>query len=330
MRRLLLALLLSFATSEAVSQRAPSIVQLAGGRQIFVTGLRTWTVAMIQDSLAKYSPGDSLQSHACAAVLRYKLHFADAAAMTLSMEPTMPNQVFVDVREPQDSARVRYRVLPMDTAAPRQEWRAATSVLATSPGAFRAAVAAHVGSFKLRPSDTAATRLVAFFGEKRAAADRRLALRALAESPNYLDRSVAAVILTNFPDRKDTWQALLDGMRESDGQVKGSSLEAFKYVAAKSSLKPDWSALAPGVHAMLDGTSLFMLDGLIGVLTDRAEIGPKLAKAFLAGGGEMLVNYTESPQPFRSSPARKLLVKLRGADLGNDANAWRAWIDGLK
>ena len=37
---------------------------------------------MIEDSLAAYSPTDSLTGHACAAILRGKLHFADASVNT--------------------------------------------------------------------------------------------------------------------------------------------------------------------------------------------------------------------------------------------------------
>src|SRR4051812_28278239 len=44
-------------------------------------GLKRWTVPMIQDSLRRYAPTDSLMSHACAAILRQKLRFADASVV---------------------------------------------------------------------------------------------------------------------------------------------------------------------------------------------------------------------------------------------------------
>src|SRR3954471_24095654 len=48
-------------------------------------GLKRWTIPMIQDSLHRYAPNDSLLSHACAAVLREKLKFADAAVVYRTM-----------------------------------------------------------------------------------------------------------------------------------------------------------------------------------------------------------------------------------------------------
>lgn len=53
------------------------------GKTVEVVGLNRWTPAMIQDSMSLYAPGQSLLSHGCAAVLRYKLHFAQALSAGL-------------------------------------------------------------------------------------------------------------------------------------------------------------------------------------------------------------------------------------------------------
>ena len=312
------------------AQQSPAVLKLDDGRQIVVSGLRRWTVPMIQDSLARYSPSDSLQSRACAVVLRYKLHFADAAVMTLRMMPGTPDIVFVDVREPQDSARVRYRPMLLDTLNPRPDWRVATAAMSASPGSFRSGVRAFLSQKTPPPADTLATTIARWFETRSSREDYRTALKVLGESPNFADRSVAALIVANYPDEQSTWAALLDAMRESDSPVKDWAVGALRSVAGRNRVAPDWKVLAPSVHAMLDGTSLFVLDGFIGVLSNRAEIGPKMARAFLSGGGEMLVNFSLSPQPFRAAPAHALLVKLNGADLGADAAAWRAWIAQLE
>src|SRR5207247_10808631 len=68
-----------------------------------VVGLRRWTVQMIQDSAAKYAPGQDLASHACAAVLRLKLKFADASVMYYRPDTGSSGGVLiVSVIEPQD------------------------------------------------------------------------------------------------------------------------------------------------------------------------------------------------------------------------------------
>jgi hypothetical protein len=67
---------------------------------------------MIQDSLRRYAPKDSLLSHACAAILREKLKFADASVVyhttTIAGKPMKPYMA-VTVVEPQDSGLIRYR-----------------------------------------------------------------------------------------------------------------------------------------------------------------------------------------------------------------------------
>jgi hypothetical protein len=325
-----MAALVLLASTAAAQNAKTETVRLPDGRTIYVSGLRRWTIAMIQDSLAKYSPKDSLQSHACAAVLRYKLHFADAAAMNLMMGGSYPDVAFVDVREPQDSARVHYRDLPLDTISPKAEWRTATAAFEKNPRAFRAAAATHLGAQTLATNDTVAARVAGFFSAHRAEGDLRAALSALATSPNMYDRSTAAVLLANFPERPEVLPALLNGILESDGPVKDLSLTVLDRLLEKPSVKPDWMALAPQIHAILDGTSLFMLPDVLELLAKRPDIGPALARPFLAGGGEMILSYLEHPQPMRSGPARAVLTKLRGADLGSDSAAWRHWIDTLR
>src|SRR5687768_11083939 len=107
----------------AASARAQNVITLPG-KTVEVLGLKRWTIAMIQDSMAKYAPGESLTSHACAAVLRYKLGFADAAATTYVGWPRGDTiqRIVVSVVEPQDSSRVRHRVMPMDTINPYRPW----------------------------------------------------------------------------------------------------------------------------------------------------------------------------------------------------------------
>jgi len=68
-------------TAPVAHDQPPAVLNVAN-KQVEVLGLRRWTLVMIQDSLDKYAPGENLASHACAAVLRYKLGFADAASHT--------------------------------------------------------------------------------------------------------------------------------------------------------------------------------------------------------------------------------------------------------
>src|SRR5256885_747596 len=105
-------------------------------------GLKRWTLTMILDSLARYAPGDSLTSHACAAILRMKLGFADAAAEYYppGFEGSLNGYWAVPVVEPQDSARVRYRPRPRDSVPDRADWAAAFAVFRQHNQAFQSAI----------------------------------------------------------------------------------------------------------------------------------------------------------------------------------------------
>src|SRR5262249_53183163 len=79
------------------------------------------------DSLSTYSPKDKLTAHACAAILRQKLHFADASVSVytdMAKAQTKP-YVAVTVIEPSDSALIHYRPQFKDSLPQRPEWAAA-------------------------------------------------------------------------------------------------------------------------------------------------------------------------------------------------------------
>lgn len=314
----------------------PAVLTLANGGTVEVLGLRRWTLAMLQDSLAKYAPSDSLQSHACAATLRYKLGFADAASTEFIFREGEPSRVVVSVREPQDSARVRYRVMPLDTVNSRALWRFVTDAIARQPAAFWPAEREylsprpHVSPPRFRsPTDSVAgTAIIMYLRARTTDRDRRAALDALAHAPNVYDRATAALILANFGARDDTWWALADALRESDGIVKGVAADVLQSLSERSPHPVRWRSASPGIHAMLDGTSLFELPQLIAVLT-LTGTGPADARPFLRGGGEMLLAYLGSANPMLSDTSHRLLVKLRGMDLGADVKPWQAWVASL-
>lgn len=326
--------LLASAASPLLCQEPPTL-RLPNGAAVEVLGLRRWTIAMIQDSLGRYSPKDSLQSHACAAVLRYKLKFADAsAALFMSEDGKDPPFTVVTVREPQDSALVHFRVLPFDSVSPEPTWTSVTDALSRGSRATAMAVRTYLNpSVALPPSATAADSteagaLVAFLRARTSDEDRRKALRVLESGPNMYDRMAATLVLANFSERDDTWWALIDAMRETDGPVKGYATDVLRSLGLRYPRKIDWRPRREGLRAMLNGTSLFVVPTLLDVLV-RTEIGPDDASALLRGGGEILLEYLRSSKPYYSRPSRALLVKLRGEDLGAVPEPWRAWIAAL-
>lgn len=347
----------------ADAQQPPAVLHMADGRTIYVFGLRRWTVSMIQDSLGKYSPGDSLQSHACAAVLRYTLHFADAAAVTVDMGGRQPNVVFVSVREPQDSARVHYRSVGMETTRARAGWREVSDVIGTDRGRFSAMartflapppaptpplntanIVPYLPASPFVPRDSTPTDRITrarrvtdepidpavhFLRRRTTERDYREALDVIGRSRNIYDRAIASLILFNFSHRDATRVALFHAVRERDGIVRSLAIDVLTAMAARATTPWSFTQVSTDIRQVLDGTALFQLPGMIELLNEIPGVGPAQAVPFLKGGGEMLLNYLASDQPLLADPAHALLVRLRGDDLGTNVSAWRAWIAGL-
>jgi hypothetical protein len=313
-----------------------SVIALSGGRTLEVIGLRRWTVAMIQDSLARYAPSDSLESHACAAVLRYTLHFADAASTTFQFGGGTPDAIIVSVREPQDSARVHYRNMPLDTLGGRKAWKPIADVFREHPNVFWPEVQRRLkSSYGREPQYTThedsalAMRFALALDSFHRPADLRDATKALATDPNMFNRAAAALILTNFAGQDAVWWSLVDAVRERDGPVKGLAATILVGLSRSAPRKVNWAPKADGIHAILDGTSLFELDDLMQVLASTG-VGPTDARAMIGNaGGEMLLAYMGSKNQVLAGHSRALLTALPGSDLGPNIESWRAWMASL-
>jgi len=107
---------------------SPGAAQVAydgpSGR-VEVLGLRAWILQMLQDSIRRRVPGQTLESAACMVTLRDSLHFADASVQGISYsggaDAAVRNYLVVKVIEPQEATRVRWAPAPPDslTTGPR-------------------------------------------------------------------------------------------------------------------------------------------------------------------------------------------------------------------
>lgn len=133
------AVLLSLAAQVATPQAILENDQM----RLELIGLKRGTVPMIQDSLRRDAPQDSLLSHACAAILREKLKFADASVVyypaTISGQQMKPYMA-VTVVEPQDSALVRYRGPFRHSLPARHAWAPVRAVFEHHDAAFQRAL----------------------------------------------------------------------------------------------------------------------------------------------------------------------------------------------
>jgi hypothetical protein len=297
-------------------------------------GLKRWTLAMIEDSLARYAPGDSLTSHACAAILRYKLKFADAAVQYVPPGSSGHRKGYfaVPLVEPQDSARVRYRRAPSDSLANRQEWQKAQLVFQKRNMAFQSAVQdpsfvlGHVRPSSANPEHIDARPLFDFMRAHRDANSRRLALWTLSHDRNQDNRAIAAVLLGNFAASDTTWWALVDALRDANGIVSSTASQVLTALARGAARRVNWRPAADTLRALLDGTDLFAQNTVFEVLS-ATKVDRSLAPTLLHGGGELVLAKLASEDPVGSTLARRFLDQLSGRDYGHDVEQWQRWLD---
>jgi hypothetical protein len=328
--------------SHQLQDQPPSSITV-GHKTVEVIGLRRWTLGMVQDSLKKYAPEADLGTHACAAILRYKLGFADAASSSY-IEQSTPDartpqveRVTVLVMEPQDSARIRSRAVPLDSTAPYAPWQDIRALVRTKPNEVSTAIQLgglfepdSMASWLARFSrDTASIRRAWQLRSRHATPGEHATARdLLVSSPDMFTRISAVLVLTGAGDRDSTSHALVQAMLESEGAVRSFAASALQAVSREHPRRRDWTPVAPAIHAILDGTGLYQLTPMVSAL-NATQVGPSDARAFLANGGRMLLNLFQSSFPSNREPAHKLLIALRGKDLGSAVGPWRAWIESL-
>jgi hypothetical protein len=317
-----------FATSPSVAH-TQEVLETPNTR-VEVLGLKRWTVPMIQDSLARYAPQDSLTSHACAAILRMKLKFADAAASYFGRDGGR-ELIVVAVVEPQDSALVRYRTPAPDSLPDIAQYAAAIAVFRNHNQDFQHFI--QDSAFLVAHSAPRATDARRNFLEpvrrllltEHSVDGQRRATKVLVRDRNPYNRIMAILVLSGFPKTNATWLTLADELRDPHGMVSGTASQLITTLARYSPRIVDWSPVLDGLEAVMAGTNLFAQTPLIEVLT-RTKVAPSLARPLLrAGAPFLLARLRASPQAGRDL-ARALLEQLSGEHYGQDLAAWTQWV----
>ncbi|HVS60532.1 MAG TPA: hypothetical protein VHE82_07560 [Gemmatimonadaceae bacterium] len=331
MRRIRAGVLLIATLATAPSVGYTQEVLETPNARVEVLGLKRWTVPMIQDSLARYAPQDSLTSHACAAVLRMKLKFADAAASYFGRDGAGRELIVVAVVEPQDSALVRYRTPGPDSLPDIAQYAAAIAVFRNhnqdfqhfiQDSAFLVAHSAPRATDARRNLLEPVRRLLL---SEHGVDGQRRATQVLARDRNPYNRVMALLVLSGFPKTNTTWLTLADELRDPHGMVSGTASQLITTLARYSPRIVDWSSALDGLEAVMAGTNLFAQAPLIEVLT-RTKVAPGLARPLLLAGAPLLLaRLRASPQAGRDL-ARALLEQLSGEHYGQDLAAWTQWV----
>jgi hypothetical protein len=294
-----------------------------------ILGLRTWTREMVEDSVARFQPGVSLADHACAVVLRDSVGFANAASMSFSMGGDTTWQV-LSVVEPARAAQVRFRAYEA-TRPNVREWADVFAILETNGAAigslqFPEVLLGDADSVHGRPIAEGADELRAAIRRHRSARDWELARAAILSDSSWANRTVAALVLSNFADRDSTWYLLVEGLRATD---TGTSIAAMVLSALSRGAprRVDWAPARDALQALFGGTNLFAYAGVLDALV-ATQIDPTLGRELAQVDSELLLDHLGATNPFSPPSVHRYLVHLRGQDLGRDPAAWRQWLAG--
>lgn len=294
-----------------------------------ILGLRTWTRQMVEDSVARYAPGVSLEDHACAVVLRDSVGFADAASIQFSM-PGRTSWRILPVVEPTMKDRVRFRVY--STARPKlEEWSDIFVILEQHRGAMNRLQHAEVllgepDSIFGDALPEAVLELRRTLRRHDSQQDWELARNALLSDSSYTNRTVAALVLSNFPERDSTFYLLAEGIRATDGGAAVATM-ILSALTRGAPRRVDWGPAREALEALVGGTNLFAYPRVLDALT-ATEIDSALGRELAKINSVLLLDHVGAKNPMTPPPAHRFLVHISGRDLGRDAAAWEEWLLG--
>lgn len=309
-----------------------------------IAGLFRRTPQDIERLIQEKRPGTNLSSGACAAVLEYELGFPDAAVIRhgrtiLGGVDSIPEQpiTLLLLVEPEDAERVRFLPTPPDSMGPIPEW---SEQYARYPmGGLSYALLKRLrrpGSrgdvFPEGMPDTMrvlADRGAEFLEAHATEEDRLRALDVIRSDRDWINRSMAAAVLTNFPEEDTSWWAIAEVIRGTGPQDYSGTegIMALQGLGNAHARPVDWTPAVETLRAILDGTNLFAVAPLMQTLT-MTEISPELAEDVI-GDGRYVLAYLHSPNRGIRLQAEQFLRQISGEDYGDDVERWEEWIASL-
>jgi hypothetical protein len=331
--------LLTVSAATSLSAQPPVVIT-SGKRTIEVLGLQKWTIRMLEDSISRYAPGQTLGDAACMATLRYKLGFQDALVRRhTGIDRFDPEKQFVSVRVVEPTNRQIWRktsaekfesllpeyaplILPVtDTTGGVWTVRLIFGYQ-FSDSTTRAEMLASTDSLARRDY----ARVEQFLATQQSVAHRERAIRVLDSSAAPANRMAAALILLKHSNDEDARFALVRALRDPHESVRGIAGVSLSYFPAR---RIDWAPLISDLRALLNGANLGETERVMRMLIETGA-DARLAKPLLNNNGQWVIRLLQSKAPMSASTARQFLTVLNGGvDLGASVEAWRGWVGRL-
>ena len=298
-------------------------------------GLQNWDAQELFNTIQELEPDRPF--HACAAVMKRQLGFADAAAFLY----------FTDNLDSIDQSSNRYTVVIGVEDSTQVLYRATGNETVVLPETWQDLLAVANEDFNVMP--LAATTLhMRYFGGELAKAmgvdpetldqvwdlvdrangdeDLRLAHEVLARDSLWTARAVATLLLGNFIDDDTAWHGLVGSAIDTDGRVNTVAQRALDGLAQQGRHSVDWSGAHGTLLALFGGTNPFAFEGILEVLV-ATDIDPEFGQQLVRDRPNLLLAYVGAEHEGTREPAIALLKAVSGEDFGADLDAWTAWIN---
>lgn len=309
-------------------------------------GLQRWDAQELFDAIQALAP--DLPFHACAALMKRELGFADAAAMRYPSGKS--DGWYTVVVGLEDSTRVQYRPTGSETVDLPETWQELQAALGEDMYTLSVVARAFPASGYLRNPESP-RRLAEQMGADpesveqlwelaaRAAGeeDRRLAHEVLARDSSSSARTVATLVLGNFMDDDGSWQALVNSVIDPHrhrvvNEVARSMLEGMfagmvQGLMTRERGSVDWAGARSPLSAIFGGTNLPAFNLILQVLV-VTDIDPEFAQQLAHENPDLLLAYAGAEHGPTRIPALNFLKAMSGEDFGTNIGAWRSWING--
>jgi hypothetical protein len=284
---------------------------------------------MVADSVARYVPAVTLADAACAVILRDSVGFANAAAIHVSFGSGDTTWMVIPVVGPAQAHLVRPR--QYDRREAKQErWADVFAILESdfrSPNDLQHAEVMFGGATELwgRPVAQSTLALREAIRGHDAPEDFALARTTLLSDSSLENRTVAAFVLSNFPERDERYHLLAEGLRGFDSGTAIAGMVLTALARSELARPVDWAPARAALEALAGGTNLFaygeVLEALVATEVDR-QPGVDLARV----NPGLLLDHVGARNPLSRGAAHRFLVHVAGEDLGRDREAWKGWL----
>ena len=324
------AVLFAATTSQTASQVIPG----PNGPVEFI-GLKQWNAQKLFDAIQELDPDRPF--HACAAVMKQDLGFADAAAFLYMTGFSADSERYTVVVGVEDSTRVRYRPAGSETVILPETWENLKTLVGDDMATVDAAArtlhapddqARGIAEF-MGADPEALAKVRDLVGRANGEEDRRLAHDVLARDSARWARAAATLVLGNFIDDDRSWHALAGSLIDSQARVRTVAGNILEGLIAQAPDPVDWSGAGATLSALFGGTNPFAFMEILEVLV-ATGIDPEFGRQLLRENPDLLLAHAGAEHERTRGSALTFLRVVSGEDFGTDLEAWTAWVkDGV-